>query len=164
MGHNGAHVVRDQDLEDPAEDRHAASHPSMTASNVWEIVNHTNMCRENTAVKISACTTRRRRVPIGRHAHPGEVDLALHPGLSVNDGHRAAAAPILGALSAVAMQGAQRHRHPWRASRSPILTTVKPFLTHLLIRSWLAHKGSHADPYPCGRSGRTRHPGRSTHR
>ena len=36
MGHNSAHVVRDQDIEDPPKNRHAASHPSMTASNVWE--------------------------------------------------------------------------------------------------------------------------------
>jgi hypothetical protein len=34
----------------------------MSASNVWENVNHANMCRENTAVKINACTTRDRPV------------------------------------------------------------------------------------------------------
>jgi hypothetical protein len=32
----------------------AAAQPSMSASNVWENVNHTNMCREYTAVKINA--------------------------------------------------------------------------------------------------------------
>ena len=44
----------------PPKNRHAASHPATTASRVWAKVSHTNMCRENTAVKISACTARRR--------------------------------------------------------------------------------------------------------
>ena len=47
-------------LKTPPKNRHAASQPSMSASSVWENVNHTNMCREYTAVKINACTTRRR--------------------------------------------------------------------------------------------------------
>jgi hypothetical protein len=46
----------------PPKNAHAASHPAMTASNVWEKVNHTNMCREQTAVKINAWVTRRRPV------------------------------------------------------------------------------------------------------
>jgi hypothetical protein len=44
----------------PPKNRHAASHPAMIAPRVWENDSHTNMCRENTAVKISAWTTRRR--------------------------------------------------------------------------------------------------------
>ena len=81
-------------MKTPPKNRHAASQPSMTASNVWENVNHTNMCREYTAVKINACTTRRRPVSeSNEHAHPGEVDLALHPGLPVDDRHRAARRP-----------------------------------------------------------------------
>ena len=37
------------------------------------------------------------RLMVGEHAHPGEVDLALHPGLTVDDGYRAATAhnPLL---------------------------------------------------------------------
>jgi predicted dinucleotide-binding enzyme len=37
----------------------------------------------------------------------------------------------------------QRLRSDRRASRSPILTTVNPSLTHVLIRSWSAHNASH---------------------
>jgi hypothetical protein len=50
-------------LKTPPKNLHAASQPSMTAANVWENVNHTNMGREYTAVKINACTTRRRPQP-----------------------------------------------------------------------------------------------------
>jgi hypothetical protein len=35
-----------------------------------------------------------------------------HPGLTVDDGHRVAPTPIVGALSAVAVQRALRHDHP----------------------------------------------------
>ena len=49
-------------LNTPPKNRHAASQPATTASNVVANVNHTNMCREYTAVKINACTTRRRPV------------------------------------------------------------------------------------------------------
>jgi hypothetical protein len=51
-------------LNTPPKNPQAASQPSMTAVNVWENVNHTNMCREYTAVKINACTTRRRPVTL----------------------------------------------------------------------------------------------------
>ena len=67
----------------------------------------------------------------------------------------AAAALIVGAFLAVAVQRALGTITPWRASRSPILTTVRPSSTHMLMRSWLAHNTSHADPNPWGRSGRT---------
>ena len=46
----------------PPKNRHAASQPATIASSVGPNVNHTNMCREYTAVKINACTTRRRPV------------------------------------------------------------------------------------------------------
>jgi hypothetical protein len=40
----------------------AASHPAITADRVWVKLNHTNRCREYTAVKINAWATRRRPV------------------------------------------------------------------------------------------------------
>ena len=49
-------------LNTPPKNAHAASQPAITATRVWEYVNHTNMCRERTAVKINACT--RRRLPV----------------------------------------------------------------------------------------------------
>jgi hypothetical protein len=60
VGHDRRHVVRDQDLEHPAEERPRGPATGDTASRVCENVSHTNMCREYTAVKISACTLRRR--------------------------------------------------------------------------------------------------------
>ena len=47
-------------LNTPPKNPHAASHPAITAASVCENVNHTNMCREYTAVRISAWTLRRR--------------------------------------------------------------------------------------------------------
>ncbi len=44
----------------PPKNAHAASHPAITSSNVSRWHSHTNMCRENTAVKINARTRRRR--------------------------------------------------------------------------------------------------------
>ncbi|CAB4595691.1 unannotated protein [freshwater metagenome] len=41
-------------LNTPPKNRHAASHPAITVSVVCVNDNHTNMCRENTAVKINA--------------------------------------------------------------------------------------------------------------
>ncbi|MDV6286761.1 hypothetical protein [Rhodococcus jostii] len=49
-------------LKTPPKKVHAASQPAITAARVCEYVNHTNMCREYTAVKINACTLRRRPV------------------------------------------------------------------------------------------------------
>ncbi len=37
--------------------------PHDAATRAWEKVNHTNMCREHTAVKINAWATRRRPEP-----------------------------------------------------------------------------------------------------
>ena len=45
-------------MNTPPKNSHAASQPAIIATNVWEYVNHTNMCRDTTAVKISACTRR----------------------------------------------------------------------------------------------------------
>jgi hypothetical protein len=72
------------------------------------------MCREYTAVKISACTTRRRPVALSNsHAHPGEVDLAFHARFAVDHRHRptAAATLILGVFLAVAVQRPLRDDH-----------------------------------------------------
>lgn len=41
-------------LNTPSKNCHAASHPAITAPVVCVNDNHTNMCRENTAVKINA--------------------------------------------------------------------------------------------------------------
>ena len=60
LGTTGVILSGISTLNTPPKNRHAASQPAMIASSVWENVNHTNMCREYTAVKISACTTRRR--------------------------------------------------------------------------------------------------------
>ena len=45
-------------LKQPPKKPQAASQPAITAVSVWAWVNHTNMCRLSTAVKISACTRR----------------------------------------------------------------------------------------------------------
>ncbi len=45
-------------LNTPPKNSRAASQPAIIATNVWECVNHTNMCREMTALKINACTRR----------------------------------------------------------------------------------------------------------
>jgi len=46
----------------PPKNAHAASNPAITADRSWRNVRYTNMCREYTAVKTSACVTRRRPV------------------------------------------------------------------------------------------------------
>jgi hypothetical protein len=45
-------------LNTPPKNPQAASHPAMNAASVWVNDSHTNMCREQHAVKISACTFR----------------------------------------------------------------------------------------------------------
>jgi hypothetical protein len=49
-------------LNTPPKNSQAASHPAINASRVWLNDRCTNMCREYTAVKIGACTFRRRPV------------------------------------------------------------------------------------------------------
>ena len=49
-------------LNTPPKNAQAASHLAMNAASVWLNDKCTNMCREYSAVKISACTFRRRPV------------------------------------------------------------------------------------------------------
>jgi hypothetical protein len=49
-------------LNTPPKNAQAISHPAITAASVWVYVSQTNMCREYTAVKISAWTFRSRPV------------------------------------------------------------------------------------------------------
>jgi hypothetical protein len=62
LGHHRSQAVGDQDLEDIAEESPRRLTAGDTAPRVCEYVNHTNMCREYTAVKINAWTLRRRPV------------------------------------------------------------------------------------------------------
>lgn len=69
-------------LYTPPKYAHAASQPAIAAVSVWEYVNHTNMCRDRTAVKIG----------------PGFTQLAPD--------RTAAMTPLLGSASlAVSLQG-----------------------------------------------------------
>ena len=52
------------------------------------------------------------RVGVEDHPHPGEIDLTLHTGFTVDYRHRGAPAPIFGALHAVPVHGALRRHHP----------------------------------------------------
>ena len=51
-------------LNTPSKNDHAASHPAITSVKVCEYDRCTNMCRDSTAVKINACTFRRRPVSV----------------------------------------------------------------------------------------------------
>jgi hypothetical protein len=51
-------------LNTPPKNAQADSHPAITSVRVCEYVRCTNMCRDRTAVKISACTLRRRAVSV----------------------------------------------------------------------------------------------------
>ena len=73
---------------------------------------HTNMCRENTAVKINACTARRRpRLGVEHHAEPAEVQLALHPRIAVGHPHRGLPAAEPAPLCGEPVQRPIRHHH-----------------------------------------------------
>ena len=111
VGHDRLHVVRDQHLEQPPKNAHAASHPAITASSVCENVSHTNMCREYTAVKINACATRRRPVA-GSWTRPIRPKSIWHstPG-SPSATRTVAAAAEPAALHTEPVQRAVRHHH-----------------------------------------------------
>lgn len=97
-------------LKTPPKKPQAASQPAMTAVRAWEQVNHTNMCRERTAVKISACI--RRCFPVSgsvSRAQLGEVELALHARLAVDDADRARADPEPAPLDREPVQRPVRH-------------------------------------------------------
>ena len=132
MGHNRFILSGMKTLKTPPKNAQAASQPSMTAVRVWENVNHTNMCREYTAVKINACTTRRRPVRRRTACPSGRSRSALHPGSPSTTGTVPPGGPDTRCAPAITVQRALRHHHPWRASRSPILTTVKPFFDPLV--------------------------------
>ena len=101
-------------MKTPPKNRHAASQPATIASSVVANVNHTNMCREYTAVKINACTTRRRPVS-GSGIKPILAKSIWHstPGSPSATGtvSRGAAATVVGALHAVPVQRTVRHQH-----------------------------------------------------
>ena len=111
----------------------------MSASRVWENVNHTNMCREYTAVKINACTTRRR--PLTESVSmPIRAKSIWHstPGSPSSDGHRATlASPIVGACRTVTVQGALRHDHALAGQQVADLhhrqTVVDPVIDPIMV-------------------------------
>ena len=114
LGHNRAHVVGNQDL------KHSAEEPPrrLTAlderlQRLGERQPHKHVPRVDRSEDQRVHHPAAPRLGVDQHAHPGEVDLALNPGLTVGNGHRGAlTAPIVGALRAIAVQSALRHDHP----------------------------------------------------
>jgi hypothetical protein len=129
----------------------------MTASSVWEKLNHTNMCREYTAVKINAWVTRRRPVA-GSQTRPILPKSIWHstPG-SPSATRTVVPPPPPNPQHCTQNRCSVRYETttPRRASRSPIFTTVRSLPTHAVIRSCSACSSAHADPCPAGRTGRT---------
>ena len=114
LGDNRTHVVGNEHLEHPAEEpprRFAAVDEGLEGlgeSQPHEHVPRVDRGEDQRMHHPSASGHR-----IEHHAHPGEVDLALHPGVAVGDRHRgASASPIRGALRAITVQRALRHDHP----------------------------------------------------
>jgi hypothetical protein len=67
---------------------------------------------------------------VEQHAHPGEVDLAFHPGLAVDHRYRSGppAALILGAFVAVTMQGTVGNDHALAGQQVTDLDYSQPFV------------------------------------
>ena len=105
----------------PPKNRHAASQPATIASNVVANVSHTNICREYTAVKINACTTRRRPACESK-INPIRAESTWHssPGSPSATGTVAMTATALavGAVDTEPGQRALRYHHPLPAGRS----------------------------------------------
>jgi hypothetical protein len=144
-------------LNTPPKNSHAASQPAITAVNVWEYVNHTNMCRDRTAVKINACT--RRRLPVsGSAMKPIWAKSIWHS----TPGSPSATRTVLALTRKPHRSTANRCKvrygttHPERASSSSTFTTESPSLTtQVRICSSRPASTSHAAPCPAGRDGRT---------
>ena len=140
----------------PPKNDQAASSPSITSVVVWPKVSHTNMCRDQTATTMRAWTTRRRPVV-------GSVIIPILPksAWSSTPGFPSATRTV--DLAAPVPHRSAQNRWsvrsgtdtPRRASRSPILATVRSAFTQVVIRSSSARSLSHDDPCPSGRCGRT---------
>ncbi len=100
---------------------------------VWLNDSQTNMCREYTAVKISACTFRRRPVT-------GSVSMPIYPKSSWHSPPGSPSATrTVAALRPYPHRSAQNRCNvrygtvtPCRSSSTPILTTVSSSSTHAL--------------------------------
>ena len=107
----------------------------MTSSVLWRNVGQTNWWRLKQAVKIKPWQTRRRS-PSGSKPKASEVDLALLSRWRVVHPNRHGAPPGAATLDGEAGQGAMRDDHATcRASKMPILVTVRSCFSHSLICS-----------------------------
>jgi hypothetical protein len=114
MGDNSTHVVRDEDFEDAAEERprcFAAVDHRGQGLRERQPHEHVPRIHRGEDQRMGHPTPAGRGVQ--QHPHPGEVDLAFHPRLAVDHGHRPgpSAALIVGAFLAVAVQCPLRHEH-----------------------------------------------------
>ncbi len=110
----------------PPKNRHAASQPSMSASNVWEYVGP-----DEHVPRVDRGEDQRVHHPtptiglVGQQTQPAEVDLHLRTGFAVGDPHRGLALTELQFHYRITVQRPIRHHHttatraayaPWSAS------------------------------------------------
>jgi hypothetical protein len=86
------------------------------------------------------------RLPVRDQAHPGEVDLTLHPRIAVDDPHRRRGLAEPAALHAEPVQRPVRHHHPAPLQQHPDLdhrqTLVDPRPDLLLLGQQLPPGGA----------------------